>query len=175
MRLYDLLLNAQAGDEEAVVDIILKFNLCIKKFSRNAYYEEVETDLIISLIELINDINLSNFNPNNEGALVIFIHKFLSNTFKNLCKKNKRRNKMVIGIDYNTIIDNSIISFDSEIFISMLVDSLPQLQKQIIYKKYIQGYSDREISIILNTSRQAVNRAKNRGLKNIRKLLLDAN
>ncbi|WP_139380471.1 RNA polymerase sigma factor [Maledivibacter halophilus] len=115
--------------------------------------EEAETDLIIFLIELVNDLNLSNFNPDNEGALAIFIHKFLSNTFKNLCKKNKRRNKVAVEIDYSIISDNSIISFDSEIFISMLLDSLPQLQKQIIYKKYIQGYSDREISIILNISR----------------------
>ncbi len=34
--------------------------------------------------------------------------------------------------------------------------------------KYIEGYSEKEISIILNISRQAVNSAKNRALRKLK-------
>lgn len=45
---------------------------------------------------------------------------------------------------------------------------LTELQRKIILLKYIYGYSDQEIANRLKISRQAVNRAKNRGVKIIR-------
>lgn len=42
---------------------------------------------------------------------------------------------------------------------------------EIIKKKFIEGFSDKEIGLLLGVSKQAVNRAKNRGLNNLRKTL----
>jgi hypothetical protein len=45
------------------------------------------------------------------------------------------------------------------------------LQRVVLKKKVIQGFSDKEISQLLDVSRQVVNRVKNRGLMNLRKIL----
>ena len=45
------------------------------------------------------------------------------------------------------------------------------LQRDVILLRYYKDYSDREISEKLKISRQAVNRAKNRGLKRLKELI----
>ncbi|MGE5632228.1 MAG: sigma factor-like helix-turn-helix DNA-binding protein [Caulobacteraceae bacterium] len=45
-----------------------------------------------------------------------------------------------------------------------MLKSLSSLQKEIIRKRFLQGYSDSEIAQIFHISRQAVNRTKNRAL-----------
>lgn len=51
---------------------------------------------------------------------------------------------------------------------------LTNLQKKIIILKYIHGFSDQEIANSLCISRQAVNRAKNRGISIIKAIYEDA-
>ncbi|HBF3254028.1 TPA: glycosylating toxin sigma factor TcdR, partial [Clostridioides difficile] len=46
---------------------------------------------------------------------------------------------------------------------------LSGIQRKVIFYKYLKGYSDREISVKLKISRQAVNKAKNRAFKKIKK------
>lgn len=43
--------------------------------------------------------------------------------------------------------------------------------KKSYFYKYLKGYSDREISVKLKISRQAVNKAKNRAFKKIKKTM----
>jgi RNA polymerase sigma factor (sigma-70 family) len=171
MKLYYLLIKAQEGDKDALLNILIKFNPIIKSYSRKLNYAEAETDLIIVLLETIISINLNNFEPENEGALVNYIHKVMKNKSVNLFKKNILRTVKPVEFDVTTIPDSC--NFDSQIFISRLLDSLPILQKEIIEKKFIYEYSDKEIAQLHGVSRQAVNRTKNRALNNLRNYLLN--
>lgn len=170
MKLYYLLTKAQSGDKDAILNILIKFRPTIKSFSRKLKYEEAETDLVIVLLETIRSINLDKFEPENEGALINFIHKVMKNKSVNLFKKNTLRTIIPVELDVTTIPDNC--NFDSQIFIAKLLNSLPTLQKEIIKKKFIYDYSDKEIAQLYGISRQAVNRTKNRALNNLRNILL---
>ncbi len=65
------------------------------------------------------------------------------------------------------------MSYDlhNSIFIKDLLSQVTELQKNILILKFIQNYSETEISNILDVSRQSVNRAKNRALVTLRKYL----
>ncbi|WP_129596241.1 RNA polymerase sigma factor [Anaerophilus nitritogenes] len=170
MELYNLLQQAHNGHKEAVISIYLRFNPTIKKFSRKLRYEEAETDLIIALLELIRDINLNKLHMQSDGAIVNYIYRFLKNKSINLLKKNILQNLKTVPLE-STIISDAKIHIDSMIFTSSLINSLPSLQREVIKRKFVQEFSDREIANLLGISRQAVNRAKNRGLHNLRKTL----
>lgn len=53
--LLDLIDEANNGDKNALLEIIFRFNYTIKKFSRELKYDGAESDLIISLIEIIKE------------------------------------------------------------------------------------------------------------------------
>jgi RNA polymerase sigma factor (sigma-70 family) len=171
VRLYYLLQRAQKGDEEAITNIYLKFNPTIKKLSRNLSYEEAETDLIIAFLETIREIKIDKLYIKSDGAVINYIYTFLKNKSINLFKKNILQRTQTVELELDTLVDDASIDVDDNIFIANLLISLPLLQRVVLKKKFIQGFSDKEISQLLGVSRQAVNRAKNRGLMNLRKIL----
>ncbi|WP_343099055.1 RNA polymerase sigma factor, partial [Clostridioides difficile] len=60
--------------------------------------------------------------------------------------------------------------FEEDIcFFDFILNELSGIQRKVIFYKYLKGYSDREISVKLKISRQAVNNAKNRAFKKIKK------
>lgn len=171
MELYFLLQKAQSGNEESTINLFLKFHPAIKKLSRNLYYEEAETDLTIAFLEFIRNIDLNLFSNHSDGQVVNFICKFLKNKSVDLFRKHVLGFKPSVEVNDSLLYDHSIPSLDSEIFVYTLLSTLPQLQREVIIKKFIHSFTDREIAKLLGISRQAVNRAKNRGLKNLRKAL----
>lgn len=171
MRLYYLLLKAQRGEAGAVMDMCLKFNPIIKKLSKKLGYEESETDLIIAFLETLKEIKIDKFHIKSDGAIVNYIYRLLSNKSVNLFKKNVSKNIQTTQLDLDILIDPVSIDFDSQIFIANILNSLPLLQRKVLRKKFIDDFSDKEIAESLGISRQAVNRAKNRGLMNLRKIL----
>lgn len=170
MRLYSLLYEAHNGDKESIVIVFLRFHPTIKKFSKNLNYEEAETDLTIALLELIKYIDINGFS-NDDGQVVNYIYKFLKNKSIDLFRKHVLGYKPSLELNFDILPDDNIIDLDNKVFISILLDSLPIIQREVIKRKYIQGFSDNEISNLFGVSRQAVNRAKNKGLNNLRKAL----
>ena len=59
--------------------------------------------------------------------------------------------------------------FEEAIELEQFCSSLTKLQKQILVAEYVYGYSDVELSRKLHTTRQAVNRTKNRAIDMLRK------
>ncbi|MCT4606285.1 MAG: RNA polymerase sigma factor [Marinisporobacter sp.] len=171
MGLYYLLQRVQRGDEEAVANIYLKFKPTIKKLSRNLSYEEAETDLIIAFLETIREIEIDKLHVKSDGVVINYIYTFLKNKSINLFKKNILQRTQTTQLDLDILVDDALIDVDSNIFIANLLISLPVLQREVLKKKFIQDFSYKEIAKLLGISRQAVNRAKNRGLMNLRKIL----
>lgn len=171
MGLYHLLERIQNGDKEALIDIFLKFRPTIKKLSRNLNYEEAETDLIIAFLETIREIDLTNLKVRGDGAIVNYIYFFLKNISVNLFKRNVLSGIKTTELKLDIIVDDKTYVMVDRIFVSMLLNSLPSIQKEVIKRKFIQEFTDKEIALLLGVSRQAVNRTKNRALKNLRKAL----
>lgn len=169
--LYQLITDIQNGNKNALMNVINKFSNLIRKLSRNFDYEESETDLIIELILILNNINLSKFSNLYEGSLV----NYLNNSLKN--KSTDLFRKYVLNQNNELSLDLDIISYsedmDTKLFVDDLVkvDALTDNQKYILKQHYYYGYSDLEIAKKLNISRQAVNKSKQRALSAIRKYL----
>ncbi|WP_432662192.1 sigma-70 family RNA polymerase sigma factor [Wukongibacter baidiensis] len=169
MSLYYQLKKWQGGSKEVEDDICLKFCPIIRNLSKKLEYEEGETDLTIAFLEFIKKIDLTKFEK-KDRKIAKFICKFLKNKSIDLLRKHRNKRKEHLHINYD-ILFGETPDFNSNIFISYLLDSLPPMQRTIIIKKFLYQYTDREISELLGISRQAVNRTKNRGLKNLRKEL----
>jgi RNA polymerase sigma factor (sigma-70 family) len=171
MELYYLLEKTQKGDEEAAVELLFKFRPAIKSFSKKLNYEEAETDLIIAFLETAKKINLRGFHVKSDGAIVNYFYFLLKNRSVNLFKNNVLRKIETVELKLDIIADDAAGTVDDKVFVSTLLDSLLPLQREVIKKKFLQEFTDKEIALSLGVSRQAVNRTKNRGLDNLRKII----
>ncbi|MCY6355391.1 RNA polymerase sigma factor [Clostridium sp. ZS2-4] len=169
--LYEIIENIQNGDTEKILDIINKFKPLIKKFSRKLIYEEAETDLTISFIEMIQTMNLNNFTSENEGKIINYINSVIRNKHIDLFRKYVLRRTEEVELNLDILIDYTNNSIEDSILIEDLLNRLPKIQKTVLKEKFIKDHSDIEISQKLNISRQAVNKTKNRALKTLRNYL----
>lgn len=169
--LYELIKMAQLGDRNCVLELINKFKPLIKKLIRRLNYEEAETDLIILFIQLIQTLNLNKFTRLSEGALVKYIYNSLTNRCIDLFRKYVLKKTEELELNLDTL--QTEIDMDADMFINELLNLniLTEQQKLILKKFYISEYSDSEIAKMLNISRQAVNKTKNRGIKTLRTYL----
>ncbi len=169
--LYKLIKMSQFGDSDSLLKVINRFDPLIKKFAKKLDYEEAETDLVISLIQIIKTVNLSKFSNVLEGALVKYICNSLTNGCIDLFRKYvfKRTKELELDLDIIQI----EIDMDSKMFIDDLLNLsfLTNQQRLILKQSYISEYSDAEIAKMLNISRQAINKTKNRGLHAIKNYL----
>jgi len=173
MALYALLEGAQREDNQSTVDILSHFHPTIKKLSHSLHYEEAETDIIISFLELINSIDLKKFRKADDRQIASYIHKYLKNRSLNLFRRYRAKYEPYTEINYDILTDQNAPDIESKVFISMLLSSLVPLQREVVIRKFIYGFSDSEIAKQLGVSRQAINRAKNRALENLRKILTE--
>lgn len=169
--MYEAIKGFQKGDRNAIIIVINDFKPLIKKLSKNLYYEEAETDLIIALIKTLKQVDLDKFDYNRKGQLVSFIHKTLKNKQIDLYKKKQIHRHEECEINLEIILGKEI-DFTTNIFINDLLGQLNKREKEIICKKYIYQISETEIAKSLNITRQAVNRTKNKALNRLKKYLI---
>lgn len=169
MELYDLIMKSKNGDKDALYNIIIDFEPTIRKLSYDLHYEEAKTDLIIELIKLVKNVDENKFwqSTNSQIAKYVLIH--LRNRAKRLSVNRKRNNLILVDMNYKILIDNKGYDIGDRAIHKILIESLTEKQQKIIILKYFYGLSDIEISELLMISRQAVNRNKNRALKNLRR------
>jgi len=171
VELYLLFRDAQLGDEESILKLYYKFLPKIKKCSRNLNYETAETDIVIRFLEFIKNTNFSALNSKCDGAVVNYTNKFFVNTYLNLLQTQKTKIQYVYLDDENTFVKDVPYYDEIDDFENVYLSYLTELQRKIIILKYVFGYSDNEIAKILQISRQAVNRTKNRGLDTIKEVI----
>ncbi|MCT4584459.1 MAG: sigma-70 family RNA polymerase sigma factor [Peptostreptococcaceae bacterium] len=159
------------SDKEALEELIRVFNPLFMKLKRKLNYEESESDLIIFFIEKLNEIDLSKIKY--DGQVIKFFDKALKNKSIDLYRKNILKKVTFQNIDWSLVEDNkSDISNDKLELNIAFEKTLTSLQREILDKRYFWGLSDSEIAKSLNISRQAVNKARNRGLENIKNYLI---
>lgn len=160
------------SDTDALEELIRNFNPLFLKLKKKLRYEESESDLIIFFIEKLNEIDLSKIKY--DGQIIKFFDKALKNKAIDLHRKNNSKKIIFQTIDLNRLEDNtSNISENDKLALNIAFEkTLTQLQRDVLNKRYFLGLSDLEIAKSLNISRQAVNKARNRGLENIKKYFI---
>lgn len=170
---YELIILSRSNSVDDLQEILFDFEPLLKKLSKFLRYEEGSTDLIIFFIELIKKMNLEKFKVKSDGVMVKYIHKSLLNKTFELSKKYSKAKFEFVEFDENILNINDHLEkyfFEENIcFDEYIFKELSGIQKKVILYKYLKGYSDKEISIIFKISRQAVNKAKNRAFKKIKK------
>jgi len=165
MSLFSIYQLAKNGDEESIAILCNKFQPLIMKYSRNLNYEMAKTDIIIRFLEFIKNTDFEVLNLKCDGAVMNYTKIFFKNTFINLLKAKKHSENFIYLDDESSFIQD-VPCYDDQINLEGVYFSyLTDLQKKVIIDEYIYGYSEKEIADKLHISRQAVNRAKNRGIK----------
>ena len=175
--LEQLIKLAKENDENAMLDIIEKFQPVINKyFIKSCYNKDVKSALELKLIELIKcEINLDNMRELNEGSLVNYIAASLYHQYIAISSgKNSVKLKLEILCEDNILIDlnESVDFYDSNIDDRILFESLRGLLTErefdCVYYIVFEGYTAAELAEYLHISKQACNQCKRRALEKIR-------
>lgn len=168
--LIEIIKNLKNGDKSSFETINKEFIGLIVFFSKKIGGEDSLAELTAFLFELLLGIEPDNFKYDNSQTLKRYIAVSLRNRYIALSKEKQKYEKTELGL-----LDDGIkysASLEDSIMIKDMLRLLSEKQRLIVTYKYIYGYSDIEIAEIMNISRQAVNRLKNRSISILREYYL---
>lgn len=174
--LNELIKLSQKGNNGCIIEILERFSPLINKYSRKLNYDCANTDLVICLLKVINQMPITNNATLNEEKYILgYINTSIKNTYITLSKKYSKKKLNEVELDLNKISKIKSINFneniDNKILVSMLLKKLPKYQRMIIKSIFFENISETELAKTLSISRQSVNRTKNRALNNLKKIL----
>lgn len=144
------------------------FTIIYDDFKRLIYYysgklcdDDAVQELTLFLIELLYSVELSRFSKKEGDGLKRYIAIALKNKYIAISKANTKCNAIYQNPEFY---DNDYCDITSGITVKEALQCLSPKQRLIIVYKYIYCLPDSEIAKMLDISRQAVNRLKNRGL-----------
>ncbi|MBQ2286103.1 MAG: sigma-70 family RNA polymerase sigma factor [Clostridia bacterium] len=143
------------------------FDRLIKVYGARIEFEDAVEELTVFLLELIYDIDIDRFKPDNSDALCRYIAVSLRNKYIILSKKADRH-----ILESCELLDYSGAEYSEQDTKIALADGLRLLsdrQRQAVVARYIYGFSDAEIAEKLNITRQAVHGLELRALSILRR------
>lgn len=168
----NLISEAKDGSKNSMLEILNKFKPLIKKYSYMMNYEDAENDLILSMIQLVNDMPYLS----NDGQAVNYINQSIYNAYIKYIKLQikKRENEYL----YNTEeIKNISMLYDgfseTDVDLQCAMEQLPKNQRNVIILKFMYIMPDKEIMEKLKLSRQSVYKNKIKGLEKLKEILKD--
>lgn len=146
-----------------------EFKKLIMHYAGKLRYEDAASELTLFFIELLYDIELSKFSEDESFSIKRYIAASIRNKYIALSvTKCKSKN---IEVTLSNEFCGYEREFDKRLFFMMSFKKLNDMQKLVIIYHYVYGYSVAEIGEILNMSRQAVNKTKNKALEILRREL----
>ncbi len=161
----NLILRFRKGDMNAFTAIYEQYKKLILFYSSKVGDDDTIQELNIFLIELLYDIDISVFDNSSQNGIHRYIAVSLRNKYLKLAKNKSEYSKLCCELYENEFkCDLS----EENLFIDEVLKNLSDRQRLIIIYKYVYNYTDAEIAFMLNITRQAVNRLKNRALSVLR-------
>ena len=174
--LETLIRLAKENDENAMLEIIEKFQPLVNKYFKKSHLnEDVKSALKLKLIELVKfDLKLENLRELNEGSLVNYIALSLSHFYFAMDQKSNNKTKLELSCDDDIMIDlfdsNQILyekDVEDVILFEMLRTILTKREYDCVYHIVFMGYTAEELSKKLNITKQACNQCKKRAFAKI--------
>lgn len=158
------------GESECLIEIITLFNPVLSKYSKLVDGEDTKQDLIMHLMKVLRTAKFYDENLCEDKLIFSYILKSIRYEYIRLSKnKNKISfNEMELNLDVEVAYDG----FENEFELMDMFKILSEREAYIIKLIYIYYLSASEVADYMKISRQAVNQAKNRALKKIKKLYL---
>jgi DNA-directed RNA polymerase specialized sigma24 family protein len=175
--LETLIRLAKKDDQNAMLEIISKFQPLINKHYRNSKYnEDVKCEMESKLIELVKkEIRLDNMRELNDGSLVNYIATSLDNHYFAGFKKRNKTTKLEVVFDNEELIsvfdENKNMNeggIDEVILFEMLRKILTEKEYDCVYYIVYMKYTAEELAQEWGISRQACNQCKKRAFDKIR-------
>lgn len=175
-----LLQNAKSGDQKAMEQLIQKFSGLLYSYAKKLNYEDALSDMTLQFIEFVYRINVDKMSIQKEGAIINYICRAIKNEFcqilvKRVIPANTERTMSSLSDEQVAVIETCMTApeDDSLEFALLVSDScLTDYQRIVLWGIFYYGYSVSEIASRTRTSRQAVNQAKNRALKMLKRNLM---
>lgn len=167
--LLETIKNCQDKNEAAVLEIMEKFRPLLKKYSYKLGADDAYSEFTVFLIELIDQIPVERFAEEAaEFCLLSYIRKAVYFQYIKLSKEQAKYR--ACHLELNEDVHSHDPEKDADISLELKegIRELTPLQRDIIKAKYYGGFSDAEIGKYLNVTRQAINRAKNRALEQLK-------
>ncbi len=146
-----------------------EFKKLLMYYAVKLHYDDAASDLTLFFIELLYQIDLSRFNSDESYSIRNYICVAIKNHYISLSVRNEQYNMLSNNLYEN--LDGYLPNFEDRFCLSESIKTLSRKQRLIIIYRYIYGYSDNEIAVLLSISRQAVNRLKNRALLTLKQFL----
>lgn len=172
--LYQLILRAQCGDSDAVIEIIQKFVPLLKKYAYKLHNEDAYENLQCDFLGLIYSIDLSRFSNPNDMVLTEYFSKSVYSYYVKRLKEHIKNKQM---LDLSDLSDSQINEIESKLSMTedesnMLIDDLKKLLTEkefvVIYHIYYMENSVVALAKEMKTSRQNVNQIKRHALDKLR-------
>lgn len=164
--LSELIKEAQNSNQQAMMELITRFQPVFKKYSKRLKYEDALYDLIADFIELILGISLDNLNTASDGVIVNYI---TTSTYRHYLKRLHKvlfsEPNYVLFEDLPTGISDKITvdhSTQLEFHLSECIPSgvLTRKEEYIIIEYYQNDRTVASLANELKVSRQNVNQIK---------------
>ena len=146
-----------------------EFKKLIMYYAVKLHYDDSAGDLTLFFIELLYSIDLKRFDSDESFTIKHYISVAIKNQYITLSMQND--NYVRISNKLYDNLDGYLPDFEDRFSLLECIKTLSHKQKMIIIYRYIYGYSDNEIGVLLGISRQAVNRIKNRALITMKEFL----
>lgn len=180
MDIFDCVLKCKNGDESSKVELIEKFRPLIDSYNRKFLGEDIESVLVISILNTTNKIDLEKFDRANQGALFNYYAFTIKNAYIDYVRRESLKQKNV-----KIVYDEDLVNFVSEdmhveienfLSFESLIKNLTDIQKYVIREIFVNGKSEVEIAKEENITKQAVSGIKKRAFDKIKKsdILLEA-
>lgn len=161
--LIELIKRFKNQDMSAFSEIYDNFKNLINSYSYKLGGEDYNQELTVFLLELLYDVELSRFMDDCSDGLNRYILVSIRNKYYAMSREKQEYNNFLHNGDINQLYCRP--TADAKLLIKEMLKLLSKKQRDIIIYKYIYGYSDTELGALLNISRQAVNRLKNRAVE----------
>ena len=156
------------GEMEAFTAVYNTFKDLIRFYSCKIGDEDSLQELNVYFLELLYSLDTDRFIPDCSDSIHRYIAVSLRNKYIALSKENQSYTQMLNFLDENKVFCSN--TADGVYFIKESLNFLPIRQRTVIMYRYVYGYSDNEIAQMLNISRQAVSKLRNRALTTLRNL-----
>ncbi|WP_195279785.1 sigma-70 family RNA polymerase sigma factor [Clostridium sp. J1101437_171009_A5] len=175
--LLELIERAKNNDNDAMLELINRFDRVIRKYARLLKYEDAYEDVVMEFIAFIRKFQIENIKKKHDGAIVNYVCTTLRNTYIELSKRHSAINSHEMPIsdlsdEQKYMVENSIVEAPNERIdlIAYLSDNiLTAYQQRIILLHFYHRLSIEEIAHREGVSRQNVNKAKKAALDKLRK------
>ena len=171
MKLTNLLIEWKQGDKNALLDIILEFMPLINKYNRKYFKEDISSELIISMIEGLEKMDIAN--NISDGQFVNYISTVIRNKYIDIVRKNIRFNTEMLTDNitrYQTLTTN-IESIESKLNFYYLIKPLTKNQKWVLEQIFIHQKTEVEVAKDKGVTKQAIHNTKKQAFKRIKENL----